>query len=96
MLGIAERLAPLNGAGNEGRTRDLKLGKLALCQLSYTRVNPLYPSRTLAIKHNIRNLSRTSTTLARPAQPIAIHPCTPCFHIKKRFPLIKVTEASPS
>ena len=26
-----------NGAGNGGRTRDLKLGKLALYQLSYAR-----------------------------------------------------------
>ncbi len=30
----------LFGAGNEARTRDLKLGKLALYQLSYTRIHP--------------------------------------------------------
>jgi hypothetical protein len=62
----SERLAPANGAGNEGRTRDLKLGKLALCQLSYTRVNPFYPSRTSAIKHNNQILSRTSTSTSTP------------------------------
>ena len=28
----------LNGAGGGGRTHNLKLGKLALCQLSYARV----------------------------------------------------------
>ena len=28
----------LNGAGNESRTRDLNLGKVALYQLSYARV----------------------------------------------------------
>jgi hypothetical protein len=27
-----------NGAGNEVRTRDLYLGKVSLCQLSYSRV----------------------------------------------------------
>ena len=27
----------LNGAGNETRTRDINLGKVALCQLSYSR-----------------------------------------------------------
>ena len=27
-----------HGAGNGGRTRDLKLGKLALYQLSYARI----------------------------------------------------------
>ena len=44
-----------HGAGNEGRTRDLKLGKLALCQLSYARIGPV---RTLLSKHNSGNLSR--------------------------------------
>src|SRR6185436_4153488 len=29
---------PRNGAGDEARTRDPELGRLALCQLSYTRV----------------------------------------------------------
>jgi hypothetical protein len=28
-----------DGAGNEARTRDIKLGKLALYQLSYARIN---------------------------------------------------------
>ena len=28
----------MNGAGNEARTRDLNLGKVALYQLSYSRV----------------------------------------------------------
>ena len=31
----------LNGAGGGGRTHNLKLGKLALCQLSYARVSLL-------------------------------------------------------
>jgi hypothetical protein len=30
------------GAGNETRTRDIKLGKLALYQLSYARISQLY------------------------------------------------------
>jgi hypothetical protein len=28
----------MNGAGNEARTRDLNLGKVALYQLSYSRI----------------------------------------------------------
>ena len=37
-----ERRLPLtkSGAGNESRTRDLNLGKVALYQLSYSRVLP--------------------------------------------------------
>jgi hypothetical protein len=36
----AGRIFPLqSGAGNESRTRDLNLGKVALYQLSYSRVN---------------------------------------------------------
>ena len=31
-----------SGAGNESRTRDLNLGKVALYQLSYSRVFDLY------------------------------------------------------
>jgi hypothetical protein len=31
------------GAGNEARTRDLNLGKVALYQLSYSRVECLIP-----------------------------------------------------
>lgn len=31
----------LNGAGGGGRTHNLKLGKLALCQLSYARISLL-------------------------------------------------------
>ena len=30
-----------NGAGNEVRTRDLNLGKVALYQLSYSRILPV-------------------------------------------------------
>ena len=30
----------LNGAGDESRTRDLNLGKVALYQLSYSRSEP--------------------------------------------------------
>jgi hypothetical protein len=33
-----------NGAGNEIRTRDLNLGKVALYQLSYSRLNLIYLS----------------------------------------------------
>ena len=40
----AERLpGPVNpGAGNEARTRDLNLGKVALYQLSYSRFEGAY------------------------------------------------------
>jgi hypothetical protein len=31
-------LLPISGAGNEARTRDLNLGKVALYQLSYSRI----------------------------------------------------------
>jgi hypothetical protein len=31
----------MNGAGEESRTLDLNLGKVALYQLSYSRVEPL-------------------------------------------------------
>jgi len=32
-------LLPMFGAGNETRTRDLNLGKVALYQLSYSRIS---------------------------------------------------------
>ena len=32
----------LNGAGNESRTRDLNLGKVALYQLSYSRISEIF------------------------------------------------------
>ena len=35
------------GAGDGVRTRDLKLGKLALYQLSYTRIRPAFDENTL-------------------------------------------------
>ena len=37
-LGKAFGFPQLSGAGNEARTRDLNLGKVALYQLSYSRV----------------------------------------------------------
>ena len=41
-----------SGAGNEARTRDLKLGKLALYQLSYARISL---AETGIIKHTYIN-----------------------------------------
>ncbi len=35
-----------DGAGNEARTRDLNLGKVALYQLSYSRLDPYNVRRT--------------------------------------------------
>ena len=34
-----QRRAKVSGAGDGGRTRDIQLGKLALYQLSYTRIS---------------------------------------------------------
>jgi hypothetical protein len=39
------------GAGNEVRTRDLNLGKVALYQLSYSRLNPIAMSFTALFTH---------------------------------------------
>jgi hypothetical protein len=36
----------MNGAGNEARTRDLNLGKVALYQLSYSRVYQLHTTNS--------------------------------------------------
>ncbi len=36
----------LTGAGNEARTRDLDLGKVALYQLSYTRMSVFLEARS--------------------------------------------------
>ncbi len=35
-------IAPISGAGDESRTRDLNLGKVALYQLSYSRTEKTY------------------------------------------------------
>jgi len=43
-----------NGAGNEARTRDLNLGKVALYQLSYSRMCSLglYIAKTIKAQRN--------------------------------------------
>jgi hypothetical protein len=41
---------PLSGAGNGVRTRDIKLGKLALYQLSYARIINKLTTRTFPVK----------------------------------------------
>src|SRR3546814_17845814 len=52
------------GAGNEIRTRDLNLGKVALYQLSYSPIEDAYPSgRSCYVKHIIRSF------FARPERP---------------------------
>ena len=38
MATLLSRRPSLNGAGDESRTRDLNLGKVALYQLSYSRI----------------------------------------------------------
>ena len=38
---VPEHKAPVFGAGEESRTLDLNLGKVALYQLSYSRVSSL-------------------------------------------------------
>ena len=48
------RQACQNGAENEVRTRDLQLGKLALYQLSYSRVEFfVYPKASAFVNHGI-------------------------------------------
>jgi hypothetical protein len=39
-------LLPASGAGNEARTRDLNLGKVALYQLSYSRIANKFSQKT--------------------------------------------------
>ena len=46
---------PLTGAGNGARTRDPKLGKLVLYQLSYTRMSTLRKSNILNNERDIVN-----------------------------------------
>jgi hypothetical protein len=41
---------PLSGAGNGARTRDIKLGKLALYQLSYARISKSVTVPSIAVK----------------------------------------------
>jgi hypothetical protein len=48
----------VNGAGNGTRTRDIKLGKLALYQLSYARAN------TSRLTESSRPLERPSSNFA--------------------------------
>ena len=45
-----------NGAGNEVRTRDLNLGKVALYQLSYSRILPILVLRPFASTFGRRSL----------------------------------------
>jgi hypothetical protein len=40
----------LFGAGDEARTRDLNLGKVALYQLSYSRIETIMPKFDLDVK----------------------------------------------
>ena len=49
------------GAGNEARTRDLNLGKVALYQLSYSRVAWYY----LSFMERETRLELATSTLAR-------------------------------
>ena len=46
-----------NGAGNEVRTRDPKLGKLVLCQLSYSRQTGFFAVKAVVL-HPINNFTR--------------------------------------
>ncbi len=50
------------GAGNEARTRDLDLGKVALYQLSYARIFVL---TKLVLVSGARGRTRTGTTCGR-------------------------------
>ena len=45
------------GAGNEARTRDLNLGKVALYQLSYSRITNLYPGSGAGNEARTRDLN---------------------------------------
>jgi hypothetical protein len=53
-----------SGAGEESRTLDLNLGKVALYQLSYSRMEPcaLLPQQTLERE---KSLELSTSTLAR-------------------------------
>ena len=57
MATLLSRRPSLNGAGDESRTRDLNLGKVALYQLSYSRIEKRYFTdfkkyvKSLALKH---------------------------------------------
>ena len=55
--GIRPHLRAIDGAGNGDRTRDTKLGKLVLYQLSYARSIPHYRPSITVKKDNIVNSS---------------------------------------
>ncbi len=57
-----------NGAGNESRTRDLNLGKVALYQLSYSRETKNYKVKMGAVNGHPNQPSRM-TPLPLPGQP---------------------------
>ena len=54
----------LNGAGNESRTRDLNLGKVALYQLSYSRIiqNTVFLERETSLELATSTLARLRST----------------------------------
>jgi hypothetical protein len=63
---LKKRCRPKSGAGDESRTRDLNLGKVALYQLSYSRIGSvncpeplfLFTLINLVIDQKARSLAR--------------------------------------
>jgi hypothetical protein len=54
-----------NGAGNEARTRDLNLGKVALYQLSYSRIQPHIVHRKTMKAERTQTENQNATTHCR-------------------------------
>jgi hypothetical protein len=84
------------GAGDESRTRDLNLGKVALYQLSYSRIflllsrrfelcsatrNEIMKRSFQSVKHEIQNLFPSSrVAFCRSCRTYSKHTAPPCAH----------------
>jgi hypothetical protein len=63
------------GAGNEARTRDLHLGKVALYQLSYSRLGPVILVQSgESVQPPCSKAGTYKMHRARRRQPFEIHP----------------------
>ena len=51
----------ISGAGNETRTRDINLGKVALYQLSYSRKQPAAIKQALVLVFHNYKIAKTAT-----------------------------------
>ena len=63
-INTGRRTSLNSGAGEESRTLDLNLGKVALYQLSYSRLGVFLLHRTISLERE-KSLELSTSTLAR-------------------------------